>query len=84
MTTETPQPGDALVRVGAIVFLVGAVATVVTVAPLFLGLTPLPSAAWFVSMLMPAGFGTALTGLLRSARAQRRSPVRTDGQASAG
>jgi hypothetical protein len=79
VTTETPQPGDALVRIGAIVFLIGAVATVVTVAPLFLGLKALPSAAYFVSMLMPVGFGTALLGLLRSARAQRRGPVRTGG-----
>jgi hypothetical protein len=72
VTTETKQPGDALVRVGAILFLVGAVATVATVAPLFLGLTPLPTAAYFVSMVMPLGFGVALVGLLRSARAQRR------------
>ncbi|MEY9962888.1 hypothetical protein ABIA33_000914 [Streptacidiphilus sp. MAP12-16] len=72
MTTETKQPGDALVRVGAILFLVGAVATVATVAPLFLGLAPLPTAAYFVSMVMPLGFGVALVGLLRSARAQRR------------
>lgn len=78
MTTETPQPGDALVRVGAIVFIIGAVATVVTVTPLFLGLTPLPVAAYLVSMLMPVGFGAALVGLLRSARAQRRGPVRAD------
>lgn len=76
MTTETPQPGDALVRAGAILFLIGAVATVVTVTPLFLGLAPLPVAAYFVSMLMPVGFGTALVGLLRSARAQKRGAVR--------
>ena len=77
MTTETPQPGDALVRVGAILFLIGAVATIATVAPLFLGLTPLPTAAYFVSMVMPLGFGVALVGLLRSARSQRRSPVQS-------
>ena len=77
MTTETPRPGDALVRVGAILFLIGTVATVVTVAPLFLGLTPLPTPAYFVSMVMPLGFGTALVGLLRSARAQKRGAVGT-------
>ncbi|MFC1415342.1 hypothetical protein [Streptacidiphilus cavernicola] len=71
MTTETPRPGDALVRVGAILFLIGAVATIATVAPLFLGLSRLPTPAYFVSMVMPLGFGTALLGLLRSARAQR-------------
>ena len=73
MTTETQHPGDALVRVGAILFVIGAVATIATVAPLFLGLTPLPSAAYFVSMVMPVGFAVALVGLLRAARAQRRS-----------
>ena len=77
MTTETPQPGDALVRVGAILFLIGAVATIATVAPLFLGLTPFPTPAYFVSLVMPLGFGTALVGLLRSARAQRRGGVRS-------
>ncbi|MHA6760835.1 hypothetical protein [Streptacidiphilus sp. PAMC 29251] len=77
MTTETPQPGDALVRVGAILFLIGAVATIATVTPLFLGVAALPTPAYFVSMVMPLGFGIALVGLFRSARAQRRSPVRT-------
>lgn len=68
MTTETQQPGDALVRVGAILFIVGAVATIATVAPLFLGLSRLPTPAYFVCMVMPLGFGVALVGLLRSAR----------------
>ena len=72
MTTETPQPGDALVRVGAILFLIGAVATIATVTPLFLGVAALPTPAYFVSMVMPLGFGVALLGLLRSARGSRR------------
>ena len=77
MTTETPQPGDSLVRIGAILFLIGAVATVVTVAPLFLNLTRLPTPAYFVCMVMPLGFAVALFGLLKSARSQRRSAIRT-------
>ncbi|MFF4651748.1 hypothetical protein [Streptomyces sp. NPDC001380] len=72
MSTETSNPGDALVRAGAVVFIVGAVATVVTFVPLFLDLARLPSAAYWLSMLMPVGFLVALAGLLRSARAQRR------------
>ncbi|MCD0485738.1 hypothetical protein LO771_25945 [Streptacidiphilus sp. ASG 303] len=72
MSTETSNPGDALVRAGAVVFIVGAVATVVTFVPLFLDLARLPSAAYWLSMLMPVGFLVALVGLLRSARAQRR------------
>lgn len=64
--------GDLLVRIGAIVFLVGAVATLATVAPLLLGTGRLPMPAYFVSMLMGVGLALALLGLLRSALAQRR------------
>ena len=52
MTNPIPAPGDRLVRIGAIVFFVGAVATLVTVAPLFLGTDPFPSIAYAVCMLM--------------------------------
>ncbi|MFC5722517.1 hypothetical protein ACFP1Z_20320 [Streptomyces gamaensis] len=72
MSSETPQDGDLLVRVGAVVFLVGAVATLATMAPLFLGLHPLPPAAYFVCMLMGVGFVLAGAGVLRSIAAQRR------------
>ncbi|MGP3922704.1 hypothetical protein [Streptomyces sp. 8N616] len=76
MTNETKRPaagpGDRLVRAGVIVFVVGALATLATVAPLFLGAEPLPPAAYFVSMLMGAGFAIAAAGVLRSVAAQRR------------
>ena len=64
--------GDLLVRIGAIVFLVGAVGTLATVAPLLLGTHRLPTPAYFVSMLMGVGMALALIGLLRSALAQRQ------------
>ncbi|OEJ26329.1 hypothetical protein AR457_19605 [Streptomyces agglomeratus] len=64
--------GDRLVRVGAIVFFVGALATLVTVAPLFLGTDPFPTVAYAVCMLMGAGFVIAAAGVLRSIAAQRR------------
>ncbi|MDQ1010036.1 hypothetical protein ACWD0A_09295 [Streptomyces sp. NPDC002867] len=67
-----PAPGDVLVRVGGIVFVVGAVATLVTVAPLFLGTEPFPTVAYAVSMLMGVGFLIAAAGVLRSVAAQRR------------
>lgn len=73
MNTETPRAGDALVRTGGVVFLVGAVATLVTVAPLFLGTEPFPAPAYFVCMLMGVGFALAGAGVLRSAAAQRRA-----------
>ncbi|MEU8524525.1 MULTISPECIES: hypothetical protein [Streptomyces] len=79
MRSETPSnrsnnaaPGDGLVRVGAIVFIVGAVATLVTVAPLFLGTDPFPTGAYLVSMLMGVGFLIAAAGVLRSIGVQRR------------
>ncbi|SEN06940.1 hypothetical protein SAMN05216267_1001123 [Actinacidiphila rubida] len=64
-------PGDLLVRVGAILFLVGAVGTLATVAPLLLGTSRLPTPAYFVSMLMGVGLAVALCGLLKAALAQR-------------
>ncbi|MFF7648337.1 hypothetical protein ACFZCY_00460 [Streptomyces sp. NPDC007983] len=83
MSNETPHrgtgesaPGDRLVRIGVIVFAVGAVATLATVAPLFLGADPLPSAAYFVCMLMGVGFALAAAGMLRSIAAQRRDAAR--------
>ena len=72
MTATPPAPGDGLVRVGAIVFIVGAVATLITVAPLFLGTDPFPPVAYAVCMLMGVGFVIAAAGLLRSVAAQRR------------
>ncbi|MBA0053149.1 hypothetical protein E0L36_20415 [Streptomyces sp. AJS327] len=73
MNAETPTPGDLLVRVGGIVFALGALATVVTVAPLFLGTEPFPAPAYFVCMLMGLGFALAGAGLLRSMLVQRRA-----------
>lgn len=64
--------GDRLVRVGAVVFFVGAVATLVTVAPLFLGTEPFPSVAYAVCMLMGVGFVIAAAGVLSSIAVQRR------------
>ena len=66
--------GDAspLVRIGAAVFAVGAVATLATFVPMFLHLTRLPTAAYWVSMLMPLGLLLSLTGLVATARAERR------------
>ncbi|MFD0143840.1 MULTISPECIES: hypothetical protein [unclassified Streptomyces] len=79
MRSETPSapsdesaPGDGLVRAGAIVFIIGAVATLVTVAPLFLGTEPFPPIAYAVCMLMGVGFLVAGAGVLRSIGAQRR------------
>jgi hypothetical protein len=65
------SPGDVLVRVGGVVFAVGAVATLVTVLPLLVGADPLPTVAYLVSMLMGVGFLLAAAGLIRSAVSSR-------------
>ncbi|CAM5713986.1 MULTISPECIES: hypothetical protein [Streptomyces] len=69
---NSPAPGDGLVRAGGIVFIIGAVATLVTVAPLFLGIEAFPTYMFVLSMLMGVGFLMAGAGVLRSAAAGRR------------
>jgi hypothetical protein len=65
-------PGDGLIRAGAVVFFLGAVATLVTVAPLLLHAKPFPDYMYGLSMLMGLGFLIAGAGLLRSVAAGRR------------
>ncbi|MEU9855699.1 hypothetical protein [Streptomyces sp. NPDC047974] len=71
-SADDSAPGDGLVKAGVVVFAIGAVATLVTVAPLFLGTDPFPTVAYLVSMLMGVGFALAAAGVLRSVAAQRR------------
>ncbi|WP_165989958.1 hypothetical protein, partial [Streptomyces sp. YIM 98790] len=66
------RSGDLLVRIGGVIFAVGAVATLITFIPMFVGSEPFPPAAYAVSMLMGVGFAVAATGLLRDIAAQRR------------
>ena len=70
--TNSAAPGDRLIRAGALVFFVGAVATLVTVAPLLLGTTPFPTYMFGLSMLMAVGFVVAGAGVLQSVAAGRR------------
>ncbi|WP_282697200.1 hypothetical protein [Streptomyces sp. CC208A] len=76
-SVDDSVPGDGLVKAGVVVFAVGAVATLVTVAPLLLGTEPFPTVAYLVSMLMGVGFALAGAGVLRSVAAQRRQARRT-------
>ncbi|CAL9306830.1 hypothetical protein [Streptomyces sp. SudanB182_2057] len=69
---NSAAPGDRLIRAGAVVFFLGAVATLVTVAPLFLGAKPFPTYMFGLSMLMAVGFLVAGAGVLRSVAAGRR------------
>jgi hypothetical protein len=69
---DAPRPGDGLVRVGAVVFLVGVVAILVVVLPFFFGKQnwplPLNLAA---GVLPPLGLALALGGIVRAGRAAR-------------
>ncbi|MFE2101332.1 MULTISPECIES: hypothetical protein [unclassified Streptomyces] len=69
---NSAEPGDRLIRAGAVVFFIGAVATLVTVAPLFLGAKPFPTYMFGLSMFMAVGFLVAGAGVLRSVAAGRR------------
>lgn len=53
-------------------FFIGAVATLVTVAPFLLGTTPFPTYMFGLSMLMAVGFVVAGAGVLQSIAAGRR------------
>ncbi|MGX2995431.1 hypothetical protein JNUCC64_14220 [Streptomyces sp. JNUCC 64] len=79
--TTATAPGDGLVRAGAVVFIIGAVATLVTVAPLFLGTDPFPTFMFWLSMLMGVGFAIAGAGVLRTIAAQRRQARAAQGTA---
>ncbi|MEU6457824.1 hypothetical protein [Streptomyces sp. NPDC047065] len=70
--SNSAAPGDRLIRAGAIVFFVGTVATLVTVAPLLLGTSPFPTYMFGLSMLMGVGFLIAGAGVFQSIAAGRR------------
>ncbi|MCA1224281.1 hypothetical protein [Streptomyces sp. 8L] len=71
-------------RAGGIVFIIGAVATLITIAPLFLHTKPFPTVAYLVCMLMAVGFVLAAAGVLRSIGAQRRQAASFTAAADAG
>ncbi|MEU8977771.1 hypothetical protein [Streptomyces sp. NPDC048309] len=69
---NSAEAGDRLIRAGAIIFFIGALATLVTVAPLLLGTTPFPTYMFGLSMLMGVGFLLAGAGVLQSIAEGRR------------
>ena len=70
---DDPRPGEALVRLGAVVFAAGVVGVLLAVVPFFFGRTDAPSWTALLASLLPVGLGIALAGLLRGARARRRA-----------
>ncbi|MFJ9587261.1 hypothetical protein [Streptomyces acidicola] len=82
--TNSAEPGDRLIRAGSVVFFLGTVATLVTLAPLFLGTTPFPTYMFGLSMLMGVGFLIAGAGVLQSIAAGRRRARRAGGTGGSG
>jgi hypothetical protein len=64
--------GDTLLRIGAIVTVVGLVCTLIAMLPLVLPGLELPSAWWFLSMITGIGLALVILGLAVSARSRRR------------
>ncbi|MHB1740842.1 MAG: hypothetical protein ACYCXA_15440 [Actinomycetes bacterium] len=70
--TSGPHPGDRLIMVGGIIFLVGILATLITLVPFFVGTRAFPTPVYLVAVLGSSlGLGLALAGLVRSAHAQQ-------------
>jgi hypothetical protein len=63
---------DRWTRIGVVVFAIGAGCTLATVLPLFLDTSPLPTAFYALSMLMPIGLGIVLVGLVSEVRTRER------------
>lgn len=69
---EGRRPGDLLVAVGVVLFLLGVAAVLLDVLPFFAGTDNRPLWLNLASFLAPLGFGLALLGLLRSVLAATR------------
>lgn len=64
--------GDRLLRIGAVVTVIGLICTVIAMLPLVVPGLDLPSAWWFLSMITGVGLALVIVGLAVSARSRRR------------
>ncbi len=71
MATER-STGDRLLRLGAVVTVIGLVCTVIAMLPLVVPDLELPSVWWFLSMITGVGLALVIVGLAVSARSRRR------------
>jgi hypothetical protein len=72
MPEPSTAPGDRLIRAGLVVTAVGMLLTLVAMLPLVTDVE-LPSALWWLSMLVGVGMGMVLVGLARNGRRRSRS-----------
>jgi hypothetical protein len=70
--SEGRAPGDRLLRIGAVVTVIGLACTLVAMLPLVVPGLSLPSAWWFLSMITGVGLALVIAGLAVSARSRRR------------
>ena len=61
-----------MLRIGAVVTVIGLICTVIAMLPLVVPGLELPSAWWFLSMITGVGLALVIIGLAVSARARRR------------
>ena len=69
--SQKSAPGDRLLRVGAVVMVVGIACTLVALLPLVAPSWELPPLWWFLSMLTGVGLALVILGLAVSARSRR-------------
>ena len=69
---STRTPGDRILRIGAVVTVIGLVCTLIAILPLVIPGLELPSAWWFLSMITGVGLALVILGLAVSARSRRR------------
>jgi multisubunit Na+/H+ antiporter MnhB subunit len=72
MPEPSAAPGDRLIRAGLVVTTVGMVLTLIAMIPLVTDVE-LPSAFWWLSMLVGVGLALVLVGLARNGRRRSRS-----------
>jgi hypothetical protein len=70
MHTTAPK-GDRLLRVGAVITVIGILCALVAMTPLVFTDVELSGVWWFLSMLTGVGLAVVIIGLLRSSRARR-------------
>jgi hypothetical protein len=70
MATER-STGDRLLRIGALVTVIGLVCTVIAMLPLVVPDLELPPVWWFLSMITGVGLALVIVGLAVSARSRR-------------
>lgn len=63
---------DRILRFGVVVTVIGLVATLIAMLPLFTADIQLPGYWWFLSMITGVGLAIIITGFVMGARERRR------------